>query len=48
MSKKFKLEILYDDTSFEVKYFKTKEEAQWYARNEGDHVWEYNITEVIE
>lgn len=41
----FKLEILYDSGSTEIKRFKTREEASWYARTEGDHVWEYKITE---
>lgn len=41
----FKLEILYDSGSTEIKRFKTREEAVTYARMEGDHVWQYKVTE---
>lgn len=46
MSNRFKLEILYNDYSVSVKRFKTRQEAEWFARNEGDHVWDYNIKEL--
>lgn len=45
-AKKVRLEILYDDMSTKVHYFESRKEAQWYAMNEGDHVWQYKIKEV--
>ena len=44
----FRLEVLYDDYSTTIKRFETKEEARWFAQNEGDHVWEYKVIEETE
>jgi len=31
----------YMDKKIIIKHFKTKEEADWYCKNEGDHLWDY-------
>ena len=44
MATKFKLEILMSDLHTVIKHgFETREDAEYYARMEGDHALDWNI-----
>jgi hypothetical protein len=42
----FRLIVEYDTDEWSEKLFGTFEEAEWYVRNEGDHVKDFTITEI--
>jgi hypothetical protein len=43
----YRLEILYTDLTTLVRYFEDYDAATYFVHNEGDHVMDYNIYEVI-